>query len=77
MPKRTLTLRLDEEVILQARIVAAHRGLSLNALVAHQLIQLTRADQRYDRARAVALDALGDAADRGRPSWRREELYER
>jgi Family of unknown function (DUF6364) len=77
MPKRNLTIQLDDAVIRQARIVAAHRGLSLSALVARQLTQLAEADERYERARAVALDALAGAAGGGAPSWHREELHDR
>jgi hypothetical protein len=77
MAKRNLTIQLDEAVIRHARIVAAHRGLSLSALVAQQLIQLTEADERYERARAAALDALAGATGGGAPNWHREELYDR
>jgi Family of unknown function (DUF6364) len=77
MAKRNLTIQLDDTIIRHARIVAAHRGLSLSALVAQQLTQLAEADERYERARAVALEALAGAAGGGSPSWRREELYER
>jgi hypothetical protein len=77
MAKRNLTIQLDETVIRHARVVAAHRGLSLSALVAQQLTQLAEADERYERARAVALDALAGAAGGGIPNWRREELYDR
>jgi len=77
MPKRNLTIQLDEATIRRAKIVAAHRGLSLSGLVAQQLIELAEADQRYERARAVALGALGDAAGGEAPIWSREELYDR
>lgn len=77
MAKRNLTIQLDDAVIRQAKIVAAHRGLSLSGLVAQQLTELAEADERYERARAVALDALANAADRGAPDWRREDLYNR
>jgi Family of unknown function (DUF6364) len=77
MAKRNLTIQLDEAVIRHARIVAAHRGLSLSALVAQQLTQLAEADERYERARAVALDALAGATGAGAPNWRREELHDR
>jgi hypothetical protein len=77
MAKRNLTIQLDEAIIRQARVVAAHRGLSLSALVAQQLTQLADADERYERARTVALDALAGATGGGTPTWRREELYER
>lgn len=77
MAKRNLTIQLDDAIIRHAKIVAAHRGLSLSALVAQQLSQLAEAEERYERARAVALDALGGASGRGAPAWRREELHDR
>ena len=76
MSKRNLTIQLDEATIRRAKIVAAHRGLSLSGLVAQQLIELAEADQRYERARVIALGALGEAAGGGAPIWRREELYD-
>jgi plasmid stability protein len=77
MAKRNLTIQLDDTVIRHARVVAAHRGLSLSALVAQQLTQLAEADERYERARAVALDALRSPVGGGTATWRREELYDR
>jgi hypothetical protein len=77
MVKRNLTIQLDEATIRHAKIVAAHRGLSLSSLVAQQLNELAEADQRYERARAVALEALVGATGGGAPSWRREELHDR
>lgn len=74
--KRNLTIQLDEATIRHAKIVAAHRGLSLSSLVAQQLNELAEADQRYERARAVALGALAGATGGGAPIWRREELYD-
>jgi hypothetical protein len=77
MAKRNLTIQLDDAIIRHARVVAAHRGLSLSGLVAQQLTQLAEADERYERARAAALDALAGATGGGAPIWRREELYDR
>jgi hypothetical protein len=76
MAKRNLTIQLDEATIRHAKSVAARRGLSLSGLVAQQLDELAEADQRYERARAVALGALADATGGGAPVWRREELYD-
>ena len=76
MAKRNLTIQLDEATIRHAKIVAAHRGMSLSSLVAQQLNELAEADRRYERARAVALGALADATGGGAPIWRREELYD-
>jgi hypothetical protein len=39
--------------------------------------QLAEADERYARARAVALDALAGASGGGAPVWRRETLHDR
>jgi hypothetical protein len=75
--KRNLTIQLDESTIRHARVVAAHRGMSLSGLVTQQLNQLAEADERYEHARAVALEALAEAVDRGAPTWQREELYDR
>jgi hypothetical protein len=77
MSKRNLTIQLDEATIRHAKIVAAHRGMSISALVAQQLNDLAEADERYERARQVALDAMAEAVDRGAPRWRREDLYDR
>jgi hypothetical protein len=74
--KRNLTIQLDEATIRRARVVAAHRGMSLSGLVAQQLAELAEADERYEQARGVALGALAEAAAGGAPAWHREELYE-
>lgn len=77
MAKRNLTVQLDDDVIRQAKVVAARRGLSLSALVAQQLTEVAEADDRYRRAMAVALRAMENAGYGGAPTWRREELYDR
>src|ERR1700760_4825221 len=77
MAKRNLTIQLDDAIIRHARIVAAHRGLSLSGLVAQQLTQLAEADERYERARAVALDALAGAPGGAPPISGREEAHDR
>lgn len=76
MAKRNLTIQLDEATIRHAKVVAAHRGLSLSSLVAQQLNELAEADQRYEQARRVALSALADVTGAGAPVWHREELYD-
>jgi hypothetical protein len=77
MAKRNLTVQLDEATIRHAKSVAAHRGMSLSSLVAHQINELAEADDRYERARSVALEALTGAGGGGAPRWNREELHER
>ena len=78
MAKRNLTVQLDEDVIRQAKVVATRRGLSLSALVAQQLTELAEAADRYERARAFALEAMDHpGGGGGARRWTREELYDR
>jgi len=77
MTRRNLTVQLDDDVIRQARVVAARRGTSVSQLVAHQIEELVEADRRYDEAWAAAREAMAGAVDRGGRSWTREELYDR
>jgi predicted ATPase len=74
--KRNLTVQLDEATIRHAKIVAARRGMSLSGFVAQQLAELAEDDERYERARAVALEALSGATGGGAPGWHREELHD-
>lgn len=76
MPRRNLTLQLDEEIIRQARILAAKRGTSVSGLVARELELLVARDARYEEAQRRAVELMAAAAGRGGRSWRREDLYE-
>lgn len=73
--KRNLTVQLDEEIIRRAKVLAAHRGTSVSGLVAQQIMELTAADERYQRARDSALRMMDQARDRGGRDWTRDELY--
>ena len=77
MAKRNITVQVDEEVVEQARVIAARRGTSISALLAQQLCTLAAHDARYEHAKAHALEAMAEAADRGGVTWRREDLYDR
>lgn len=74
--KRNLTVQLDEDVIAQAKVLAAERGTSVSALVAQEIVDLTAARERFRRARDSALAMLGESRDRGGRSWTRDELYD-
>lgn len=77
MTKRNVTVQLDEAVIRRAKVVAAKRGTSVSALVAHHLEALDEADARYEDARQRARRALDAAAPRGGRTWGRDELHDR
>jgi hypothetical protein len=80
MAKRNVTVQLDEDVIAQAKVIAARRGTSLSALLARQVRELADADDRYESAKRHALQAMVTASERdsaGVYTWRREDLYDR
>lgn len=86
MGKQNLTVSLETETVRRAKAVAAKRGLSVSALVAQQIEDVTAADERYERARESALRMMAEVEQRARSmdpaakdagwSWNREELYE-
>jgi hypothetical protein len=77
MAKRNLTVQLDDDVIRQAKVVAAKRGTSVSTLVAAELARLVADDQRYEEARQRARRALAGATARSGRRWQRDELHRR
>jgi hypothetical protein len=61
--KTNITLKVDERLARQAKVLAARRGTSLSRLVAEQLEVLVRQDQAYARARRRALQRLEKGFD--------------
>lgn len=56
--KRNLTVQLDEEVVLKARVLAARRATSVSRLVADEIRRLVTDDDRYRQAQRRALRQL-------------------
>lgn len=77
MAKRNLTVQLDEDVIQQAKVLAARRGTSVSTLVASELERLVAHDGRYEEAYRRAQRALSGAGPRGGRRWSRDDLYDR
>lgn len=76
--KTNITLRLDADVLREARILAAEEGLSISALLAAKLDEIVRQRKGYDRARRRAMARLEKGFDLGwTPSRSRDELHER
>ena len=75
--KRNLTVQLDDDVIKQAKVLAARRGTSVSTLVAAELERLVADDDRYEDAYRRAQRALAGAVPRGGRQWRRDHLYDR
>jgi hypothetical protein len=76
--KTNVTLKLDADLLRQARVIAAEEGRSLSALLADRLEELVRARRAYDRARRRALVRLREGYDlHWSPPRTRDELHER
>jgi hypothetical protein len=76
--KTNLTLRIDDELVREAKVLAARRGTSVSRLIAEQLEQLTRRDQAYEAARQRAEERLMNGYDLGwSPARSRDELHDR
>ncbi len=76
--KTNVTLKLDSEILLQARIIAAEEGSSISGLLASKLQELVRQRKSYARSKSRALARLRNCTDHGwvRPASR-DELHER
>lgn len=80
MKTRNITLSLPEEVLREAKVLAARRGTSVSALLAGALSELVERESGYTAARERSLAALGEGRNLGtggRINWERDELHER
>lgn len=76
--KTNVTLKLDADLLREARVLAAEEGRSLSALLADRLEALIRERKAFDRARRRALARLREGLDlRWTPPGSRGELHER
>lgn len=76
--KNNITLRVDSDLIWEAKVLAARRGTSVSAMLAKQLEEMVRDEKAYDAARKRALRRLEGGWDlRWTPVRDRQELHER
>ncbi len=76
--KTNVTLKLDADLLREARIIAAEEGRSVSALLTERLESLVRERKAFDRARRRALARLREGLDlRWTPPQSRDELHER
>jgi hypothetical protein len=59
--KNDLTLHLEAETVLRAKVLAARRDTSVSALVARTLDRMVEDDERYEAARQRALELMAAA----------------
>ena len=76
---KNITLAIDDEVLDSARIVAAEKKTTVNALVREFLADLAGRDERLAEARKQLLRLMDTSKGRMAPDWKfdREETHER
>jgi uncharacterized protein DUF6364 len=76
--KTNITLKLDADLLREARILAAEEGTSISALLADRLQRIVQERKAYEQAKKRALRRLREGFDL---SWKRpnsrDELHER
>jgi hypothetical protein len=76
--KTNVTLKVDADLLREARVIAAEEGRSMSALLTDRLESLIRERKAFDRARRRALTRLREGLDlRWTPPQSRNELHER
>lgn len=72
-----ITIRIDDQLAREAKVLAAQRGLSLSKLVSSELEKLIRSNQAYGHAKDQAIKAIREAGPLGYQPVDRSELHER
>jgi hypothetical protein len=76
--KTNVTLKLDADLLREARVVAAEEGRSISALLTDRLEAMVRDRKAFDKARRRALARLREGLDlQWTPPNSRDELHER
>jgi hypothetical protein len=74
--KANITLKLDKELLRQARELAAMAGSSISAMLAAELEEVVR-KRKYEVAKKRALAVLAEGLDLGGRPLTRDEIHER
>lgn len=76
--KTNVTLKVDADLLREARVIAAEEGRSVSALLTDRLEGLVRERKAFDRARRRALARLRAGFDlRWTPPGSRDKIHER
>lgn len=76
--KKNVTLKLDAELLQEARVLAAREGLSVSALLADHLKEIVIRSGEYERARERAVQRMESGFDLGGASpLSRDKAHER
>jgi hypothetical protein len=76
---KNITLAIEDDILERARVVAAEKKTTVNAMVREFLAEVTDRDERREKARAALLDLMRNSKGRMRPDFKfdREETHER
>jgi len=76
--KSNVTLKLDADLLREARVLAAEAGRSLSALLTERLEAMIRERKAFEKARRRALARLREGLElQWTPPRSRDELHER
>jgi hypothetical protein len=76
--KKSLTLALDEDLVIKARVIAARRRTSLTNLVRQSVERIVAGDQLQVQARARLKSRMRNPVLQvGKTCWIRDELHDR
>jgi hypothetical protein len=76
--KTNVTLKIEADLLQEARVLAAGEGSSISALLATRLEEAVRERKGYNQARRSALSRLRSGFDlRWTPTRSRGEMHER
>lgn len=76
--KTNITLKIETQLLREARVLAAEEGSSISALLASKLEQVVRERKGYQQAHRRAVARLRKSFDLGwTPPHSRDELHER
>ena len=76
--KSKITLEIDFDLVREAKVLAARRGISVSHLLAEHLEELIRRDKTYEASKRRALQHIEKGLDlRWTPVEDRSELHER
>lgn len=75
--KQNITLKLDKDVLQQARVLAAQRSTSISQMLSDELTRLVKQAEAYESARRAALVDLKRGFSLGGKRTPRDELHKR
>lgn len=76
--KANITLKIEQDLLREVRILAAEEGTSISALLSARLEEAVRQRRRYQQAKDRALSRLHSGLNlEWTPPGSRDEIYER